>query len=398
MLFKRLIFLICFGACLQAPLSQAANVDGDPGVDLNSDTGLYVWRDSSGRWQLDMVSATTQSQEFSGTFSSSQSITQLTKTSVENHDSVSLTSSNTVTATLTVWQGGADGFRFTTAQNADLCLRDSSGAHRSVYLGANRVAATTPVDLTGTGACGNTAVTSSVEGLQITQLSAQDWQVRQVSVDNSYQFDGTFKATQNFSSYQPVSLENSDSAGYSGQNVLNVAMTTWPGGTDGLNFSISGSAGICLSESGNSGIPVYLNNTQVSLPLDLTGSGACSGSATSGGSTTFGGTTGGGTVSTAGSHYGHYLGMMPSWDTQSAMMQSYSAGMQGFLKRYTWAELEPTQGNYNFSQIKSDLDFLAGQGLHLIVMCREQVLQGLPQREPVAGLSAGVPVPAPQPT
>ncbi len=84
MLIKRLIFMIMVAACLQASVSQAANVDGDPGVNMNTDTGLYVWRDSSGSWQLRLVSGGTQTQAFSGTFTSTQPITQVTKVAVDN--------------------------------------------------------------------------------------------------------------------------------------------------------------------------------------------------------------------------------------------------------------------------------------------------------------------------
>ena len=288
MLIKRLNFIIMLAACLLAPVSQAATVDGDPGFNLGSDTGVYVWRDSSGVWQLRLVSARIR-QEFSGTFTSSQSITQVSNVLLEGHDNVSLTSNNTLTVDLFVYKKGLDGVSFTTAQNANLCLRDSSGARRTVYLGANAVAAATPVDLTGTGACGKSTSASTDDGLQITRLSAQDWQVRLVSTNNAFQFEGTFDATQNFSWYQPVALETSDSVNYTGQDVLNVSFATWPGGSDGVNFSLSDLAGICLRESSGSGVPVYLNNMPVSFPVDLTGSGACSDSA-SGGSTSGDGT------------------------------------------------------------------------------------------------------------
>ncbi len=59
------------------------------------------------------------------------------------------------------------------------------------------------------------------------------------------------------------------------------------------------------------------------------------------------------------------------------MSASIKAGMQGFVKRYLWSKLEPTQGNYDFSEIQSDLNFVAGQGLHLIVMVENKTFKNL---------------------
>lgn len=370
MFIKRLISMIMLAACLQVPVTQAATVDGDPGVDMRADTGLYVWRDNGGTWQMRLVSGGTQSQQFLGTFTSNQAISQVTNVSVDGHDAVFQSTSSTLTTSFTVYQGGLDGVSFATTQSGGLCLRDSSGGVQTVYLGANAAAVTTPVDLTESGACGNgggSSGSSTVEGLQITRLSNQDWQVRQVSVSNAYQFSGNFEATANFSSFQNVSLESSDSASYSASNVLSVAFETWPGGTDGVNFSIPASAGVCLRAS--TSMPVYLDDVRVTFPVDLAGNGACT---ASGGGTTGGGTTGGGGTVSGGRHPGHYLGLMRGNDSQSTMSSSIKAGMQGFMKRYTWRELEPTLGNYDFSEVRSDLDFVASQGLHLIVMIEDK--------------------------
>jgi hypothetical protein len=125
-------------------------------------SGLLVTQVSSQQWQVRLVSSTSV-QRFSGTIQSSQPITGLQAYKLEATDSVSLQSATTLGATLAAWPGGTDGFNFTTAAGAKLCLRDTSGGGVPVYLGASltsAVAATAPVAIGGTDACGTTTVSS----------------------------------------------------------------------------------------------------------------------------------------------------------------------------------------------------------------------------------------------
>ncbi len=54
------------------------------------------------------------------------------------------------------------------------------------------------------------------------------------------------------------------------------------------------------------------------------------------------------------------------------MMEAVKPGVTGIEKRYDWRTLEPTQGNYDFSEIASDLNFVAGQGLQFIVFIEDK--------------------------
>jgi hypothetical protein len=288
-----------------------------------------------------------------------------------------------------------DGFGFSTAQNANLCLRDSTGANRTVYLGANAVAATTPVDLSGTNACntsGSGAGSSSPtqQGLNINHTGSGNWEVRLVSVDNPFDFSGTFyTAGSQFNSAQPVSLESDDSFDLS-NSLIKTEMHTWPGGNDGINFNLATNANLCMWGAGFSG-PIFVNGSPASLPLDLSGTDACNGGSgstadgsTDGGSTS-GGSTGGDSTAKSNSP-GHYLAMMRGNDSQTTMANSLREGMVGFMKRYVWRELEPSQGNYDFSEIQSDLDFVHSQGLQLIIMIEDKTFV---DEKPVAGYLQG---------
>ena len=73
-------------------------------------------------------------------------------------------------------------------------------------------------------------------------------------------------------------------------------------------------------------------------------------------------------------------------DSQNTMANSIKPGMVGFQKRYVWRELEPTQGNYDFSEIQSDLDFVYSQGLQLIIMIEEKTFK---DEKPMPGYLQG---------
>ena len=71
-------------------------------------------------------------------------------------------------------------------------------------------------------------------------------------------------------------------------------------------------------------------------------------------------------------HPGHYIAMLRGGDSQAVMAQSIKPGVVGFMKRYSWPVLEPTPGNYQFAEIKSDLAWAAAHGVRLIIMVEDK--------------------------
>lgn len=69
---------------------------------------------------------------------------------------------------------------------------------------------------------------------------------------------------------------------------------------------------------------------------------------------------------------GHYVALLSEYGNQSYMAASMKPGVKGFMKRYKWRDLEPTYGNYDFSEIRSDLTFAAAYGMRLIVMIEDK--------------------------
>ena len=68
---------------------------------------------------------------------------------------------------------------------------------------------------------------------------------------------------------------------------------------------------------------------------------------------------------------GHYISMN-RWDGQSDMVESIKPGVMGIQKRYFWKSLEPIEGQYDFSQIQSDLQLLEGHGMQLVVFVEDK--------------------------
>jgi len=80
-------------------------------------------------------------------------------------------------------------------------------------------------------------------------------------------------------------------------------------------------------------------------------------------------------------HPGHYLALY-GYEKQSAMSDADYPGVRGINKRYTWHSLEPALGEYDFSQIESDLAVAASQGLQLVVMVEDKSFRNDPPPTP----------------
>jgi hypothetical protein len=71
-------------------------------------------------------------------------------------------------------------------------------------------------------------------------------------------------------------------------------------------------------------------------------------------------------------HPGQYVVLFKSQDDHRTMLATLKPGVIGFVKRYTWRSLEPTPGNYNFSELRDDLTWTAAYGMRLIVLIEEK--------------------------
>lgn len=74
-------------------------------------------------------------------------------------------------------------------------------------------------------------------------------------------------------------------------------------------------------------------------------------------------------------HPGHYIALLRGQSSQAIMTASLKPGVRGVMKRYTWRQLEPTQGNYDFSQVKADLAWAQAYGMKLVVMIEDKTFK-----------------------
>ncbi len=349
---------------LSSPLpALAAAVDGEPDINLQSDKGLYVWR-ANGIWSVRLVSGP---YDFDGRLESSNSMTSLQPELLESSDRVRLVNATTLTMEMTSWPGGQDGFDFVTSNNGDLCLRNVGSQNVPLYLGANETRVSMPFDLLNSGACGSPSAGDTPEGLYISRNN-NSWEVRLESDTNSQAFNGTLEATQSLGSLSRDQLEGSDSVVKTASDVVTASLSSWPGGYDAFSFSAPSGTGICVRDLGGTDSSVYFGATPadavaVNLPADLTNSGACDDLQDPPPP-----------PPPAGRKFnaGHYTALLRNYDSQNIMGSTMTAGTVGFKKRYTWRSLEPSQGVYDFSEIASDLNFLASQGMQLIVMIEDK--------------------------
>jgi len=208
-------------------------------------------------------------------------------------------------------------------------------------------------------------------GLLITRTNSQQWEIRLISGSQAEQFSGVIDSDLPFSAVSPVKLESKDSAKLLTATSLGTTLATVPGGVDGVNFSVSADAKLCLRDTGSSGVHIYLGDTlagaiPVTAPVALTSVDAC-GDATAS------------VLATSGKkfHPGHWIVMGISADTQALMATALQPGVTGLMKRYAWYSLETSQGVYNFSELKSDLAWAAAHGVRLIAMIEDKTFNGL---------------------
>ena len=206
----------------------------------------------------------------------------------------------------------------------------------------------------------------SDSALLITQLNSQQWQLRLIQGGNGQRFNGVIESSAPFAAVSGLQPRGADNVKLWSPSTLGANLSSGPGGVDRLNFTVSDEAQLCLRDTGSSGIQMYRGEQladaiPVTAPVALSGVGACGDAITS--------------ATNVGSrkyHPGHYIALLRGSDSQTIMAQSIKPGVVGFMKRYSWPVLEPTPGNYQFAEIKSDLAWAASHGIRLIIMVEDK--------------------------
>jgi len=199
-------------------------------------------------------------------------------------------------------------------------------------------------------------------GVLITRIDSAHWQVRLIAGGNAEQFSAVLESDLPISAVTGLKGATTTNARLLDATSLSATLVASPESVDAVNFSVSGQAKLCLRDTGSSGVNIYLgeslaNAVPATSPLALTSVDAC-GDRTQ-------------AVMAASArkyHPGHYTIMVRHADTQTLMATALQPGVVGIAKRYTWRSLEPKQGTYDFSAIKSDLAWAAAHGTRLVAM------------------------------
>ena len=73
---------------------------------------------------------------------------------------------------------------------------------------------------------------------------------------------------------------------------------------------------------------------------------------------------------------GHYTILLPANSGQRYMDEAArQPGTRGIMKKYTWRDLEPSQGTYDFAAIQADLDWARAYGMQIIIMIEDKTFK-----------------------
>jgi hypothetical protein len=231
-------------------------------------------------------------------------------------------------------------------------------------------------------------------GVLVTRLNSEQWEITLAGASAPLKFTGSVTSSVPFHSSSGVNIESTDLFTQTSTSNLSMTLSVAEGRKDVVRFSVSMNAGLCLR---GSGAPIYVGEsfddaTPVTAPVALNGTDPCGSSATTTTAiATTTATTAALTTTTRKFNKGHYIALMSYDDSTKMMAASMKPGVKGFLKRYDWRELEPTQGNYNFAEIQSDLIWCAANGMQLVVMIEDKSFRGGTNPAPTYLASYAVP-------
>ena len=279
---------------------------GEPAIDSATDAGIFLWNDCGDpqQWHARMTAGGGALIAFQGSVNSDQPFDSLQGFSLEASDSLPADFNTptggpvTINYTLNVRNTFTDGFEFHFPAGANACFDPASPA-LPVWVGASRVVASGPVNLTNFGeACLPPEVPTTPQcGAPVIDTASaadagiflwndcgdpQQWHALMTAGGGALiAFQGSVTSDQLFDSLQGVSLEASDSlpADFNTPTAgpiaytLNVRNTL----TDGFDFHFPAAATNTCFDPASPALPMWIgsNRIEASGPVNLTTFGAC---------------------------------------------------------------------------------------------------------------------------
>ncbi len=166
--FRPLLLSLARGLCrVEFNDRPALTADGTPQLTPSADRGLFVWRDADGTWNMQLTAGGTDL-KFDGVLTSTKPIDWVNRDLLNSNDSADKTDANTLSMDFQVWNIGYDAVTLSLPAGAGLCLDGSLGTGSLVFLGESTKAVSMPVDLTDSGACGNSVPSAGGTSTQTT--------------------------------------------------------------------------------------------------------------------------------------------------------------------------------------------------------------------------------------
>ena len=347
--------------------AAGAVIDGKPNFKAGQEAGVYLWREANGAFRVRLTSGS-RSQNAIGGFSTTKSFNWVANVGTESNDVIDRIRPGQVNFDLkTNANDFIDGIDFSVPEGTGVCFWSWGSVGKTVHLGANAVPVTAPVDVFGTGACGNDRPSidgapahkpAQEAGVYLWRDANGAFRVRLTSGSRPQNAVGGFSTTKPFNWVANVGTESNDVIHRIRPGQVDFDLKTSASDLiDGVDFSVPEGAGVCFWSWGSVGKTVYLgaHAVPVTAPIDLFGTGACGDDA----------------ASRMKYSPGHYIALN-DWDNQAAMIEAIKPGVVGIHKRYMWKDLEPSFGRYDFSQIESDLKLMADHGMQLVVMIEDK--------------------------
>jgi Calx-beta domain/ASPIC and UnbV/FG-GAP-like repeat len=148
---------------------------GKPAYDKAMESGVFAWYDCADpqQWHVRMT-AGGQTMSYQGTVTSDLGFDGLAAVSQESSDTLTpdpfeAPSAGPITYTQNMGGAGQDGFDFHLPAGANACFDVTAPAGVRVWMGANRVAVTVPLNLTTFGDCGESVSVVSVADVEVNE-------------------------------------------------------------------------------------------------------------------------------------------------------------------------------------------------------------------------------------
>ncbi len=270
--------------------NNPGNGCGNPGVDPAVDHGLFVWKNCGGPWTLQLTGKSGAGTQFgAGLIESSNGLTGVRGTSLEDSDTLEAGNPNRVRFDIRTANPWRDSFDFVATANDAVCLSVSTltgGA--GIFFGADRQPVSSPFNpitgescsIDGDPGCGNPNVNPATDdGLFVWKECGGDWSMMATGPagGSTARYAGEISASTGFGVVTPASLESTDSViSDNSTNTISFDIRTSNPWNDRFDFNTTAGATLCVDVATiATGVFAGPNKQRMTAPFNPVTLGAC---------------------------------------------------------------------------------------------------------------------------